>query len=171
VGERLGREDEQGRVTPVLDDGLDDRHLVTQRLPRCGARRDRDTRPGPEPVDRGRSGACRRSIPRAAMHPRLGRSARHCREPAARAARISDAPSRGADRGRLRCAERRTCPSGEGTRPTRPCGWPPAGLSWLPRRKVLRQLTPPYGRKRIIARLHAFCSSWGVLGDRRRRLA
>ena len=41
------------RVTPVFDDGLDDRHLVAERLPRCGAGRDRDACAGPEPVDRG----------------------------------------------------------------------------------------------------------------------
>ena len=32
---------------------VDDRQLVAERLARCGARRDDDARPGPQPVDRG----------------------------------------------------------------------------------------------------------------------
>ena len=42
LGERLGREHEQRGVALAVDDRLDDRHLVAERLARRGAGRDHD---------------------------------------------------------------------------------------------------------------------------------
>ncbi len=53
VGQGLRGEDQQRGVAPVFDHGLDDRHLVAERLAGSGPGRDRDARPFPEPVDRG----------------------------------------------------------------------------------------------------------------------
>ena len=53
LGERLGREDQQRGVAPVLDDRRHDRHLVAERLSRRGPGRDDDAAAVAQRVDPG----------------------------------------------------------------------------------------------------------------------
>ena len=115
VRERLGREDQQRGVAPVVDHRLDDRHLVAQGLPGGRAGRDRDARTGAEPVDRGGLVRVEAVDPRAATRPKTSAGSG-----TARSANWAAAPegSRGARagrraRGRLRARRVwRTRPSG-----------------------------------------------------------